>query len=58
MPGQASFADLDYTRKKRQTRPEVFLEVVVPWAALLSHIELHYPRSGGVGEIAICSALP
>lgn len=53
MPRQASFADLDYSRKKRQTRREVFLkemEVVVPWAALLSHIEPHYPRSGRRGR--------
>ena len=62
MPRQASFADLDYSRKKRQTRREVFLkemEVVVPWAALLSHIEPHYPRSGrrGRGPMGLGSML-
>ena len=53
MSRQASFADLDYTRKKRQTRREVFLkemEVVVPWSALLSRIEPHYPKSGRRGR--------
>jgi IS5 family transposase len=53
MPRQASFADLDYTRKKRQTRGEVFLsemEGVVPWSGLLSRIEPHYPKSGRRGR--------
>src|SRR5665213_4217998 len=53
MPRQTSFADLDYSHKKRQTRREVFLnemEVVVPWPALLSRIEPHYPRSGRRGR--------
>ena len=53
MPRQASFADLDYTRKKRQTRREVFLsemEGVVPWSGLLSRIEPHYPKSGRRGR--------
>jgi transposase, IS5 family len=53
MPRQASFADLDYTRKKRQTRREVFLgemEVVVPRPVLLSCIEPHYHRSGRRGR--------
>jgi IS5 family transposase len=53
MSRQASFADLDYSRKKRQTRREVFLkemEVVVPWSALLSRIESHYPKNGRRGR--------
>ena len=53
MPRQTTFADLDYARKKRQTRREIFLsemEAVVPWAALLQRIELHYPRSGRRGR--------
>ena len=53
MSRQASFADLDYSRKKRQTRREVFLkemEVVVPWSALLSRIEPHYPKNGRRGR--------
>jgi transposase, IS5 family len=53
MPRQTTFADLDYTRKKRQTRREVFLsemEGVVPWSGLLSRIEPHYPKSGRRGR--------
>ena len=53
MPRQTTFADLDYARKKRQTRREIFLsemEAVVPWAALLQRIEPHYPRSGRRGR--------
>ena len=53
MPRQTTFADLDYSHKKRQTRREVFLnemEVVVPWPVLLSCIEPHYPRSGRRGR--------
>jgi IS5 family transposase len=48
MPRQSTFADLDYSRKKRQTRREMFLsemEVVVPWPTLLSCIEPYYPKS-------------
>jgi len=53
MPRQTTFADLDYARKKRQTRREIFLsemEAVVPWAALLARIEPCYPRSGRRGR--------
>jgi IS5 family transposase len=50
MSRQTSFADLDYARKKRQTRREIFLsemEAVVPWAALLQRIAPITPRAGG-----------
>jgi transposase, IS5 family len=53
MPRQASFADLDYAGKKRQTRREVFLnemEAVVPWSALLARLEPHYPKGGRRGR--------
>jgi len=53
MPRQTTFADLDYARKKRQTRREAFLsemEAVAPWSALLSRIEPHYPKSGRRGR--------
>ena len=53
MPRQTTFAGLDYARKKRQTRREVFLnemEAVVPWSCLLFRIEPHYPRSGRRGR--------
>jgi IS5 family transposase len=53
MSHQTSFADLDYSHKKRRTRREVFLsemEGVIPWQALLSQIEPHYPKSGRRGR--------
>lgn len=53
MTRQASFADLEYESKKRLTRREVFLnemESVVPWSALLSRLEPHYPKSGRRGR--------
>lgn len=36
--GQISFSDAEYDGKRKNTRPEVFLdqmELVVPWKALL-----------------------
>ena len=53
MPRHSTFADLDCSHKKRQTRREIFLsemEVAVPWSALLARIEPHYPRSGRRGR--------
>jgi IS5 family transposase len=53
MSRQSSFADLDYSRKKRQTRREVFLaemESIMPWPDLRTHIQPHYPRSGRRGR--------
>ena len=53
MTRQASFADLEYASKKRQTRRELFLnemEEVVPWVALLARLEPHYPKSGRRGR--------
>ncbi|MGR8941810.1 MAG: transposase, partial [Gammaproteobacteria bacterium] len=52
-PTQTSFADLDYRRKKRQTRREKFLaemEQVVPWSLLLTAIASHYPARGRRGR--------
>jgi IS5 family transposase len=53
MPIQTSFADLEYTYKKRQTRRELFLaemEQVVPWSLLLTRIESRYPTTGRRGR--------
>lgn len=53
MPTQTSFADLEYSCKKRQTRRELFLaemEAVVPWPTLLAQIEPHYPSTGRRGR--------
>jgi IS5 family transposase len=47
--GQISFSDAEYAGKRKKTRREVFLEEmerVVPWRALLSLIEPHYPVAG------------
>ena len=44
-----SFADAEYSGKRKQTRREVFLtemEKVLPWAALLGLIEPFYPKAG------------
>ncbi len=53
MSHQTSFADLDYSYKKRWMRREVFLsemEGVIPWPVLLSQIEPHYPKTGRRGR--------
>ena len=50
---QLSFGDGEASGKGKRTRREVFLaemEQVVPWKALLSLIEPHYPRMGRPGR--------
>jgi IS5 family transposase len=50
---QASFSELEYATKKKQTRRDRFLaqiEAVTPWTALTQVIEPHYPCSGGRGR--------
>lgn len=50
---QISFASLEYSGKRRQTRREKFLsemERVVPWQRLVALIEPYYPSSGRVGR--------
>ena len=52
-PGQVSFAQAEYEKKKKRTRREVFLEKmeqVVPWSRLVEVIEPHYPKSGKRGR--------
>ena len=49
MSDQLSFSDAEQDTKRKKTRREVFLEEmekVVPWAALETVIEPHYPRAG------------
>ncbi len=44
---QTSFAQVEFTAKKKTTRREKFLgrmEEVIPWAKLLAVIEPHYPK--------------
>ena len=46
---EPTFASLEFTRKKRKTRRERFLEridTLVPWAALEARIEPAYPKPG------------
>jgi len=49
---QLSFASLDFAAKKKRTKRDVFLAemaAVVPWSALESVVESHYPRVGPQG---------
>ncbi|MGB9495465.1 MAG: transposase [Azonexus sp.] len=54
MTKQASFSELEYAAKKKQTRWDRFLaeiEAVTPWAAELERtITPFYPSSGGRGR--------
>ena len=53
MQRQASFAEVEYGAKKKQTRRDKFLadmETVVPWARLEVLIEPKYPSTGRVGR--------
>jgi IS5 family transposase len=48
-----TFGDAEDLGQRKQTRREVFLgqmDQVVPWKALLSLIEPHYPKSGQPGR--------
>lgn len=50
---QLSFGNAEHTGKRKQTRREIFLSQmgqVVPWKALLSLIEPHYPKTGRPGR--------
>lgn len=49
---QISFAQVEYAKKKKRTRREVFLqkmEQVMPWVRLMEVIEPHYSKSGKRG---------
>ncbi len=50
---QASFSDLEYAAKKKQTRRDRFLaqlDALTPWAALVAAIEPFYPTGRGAGR--------
>ena len=52
MERQQSLSEYEYSTKKRKTRKEIFLERMenlVPWAAIISLIEPHYPKAGPKG---------
>ena len=47
--GPLTFAELEYDRKKRRTRRELFLErmeQLIPWERLEGRIEPFYPKAG------------
>ena len=49
MEHQLTFADSEFSSKRRQTRKEIFLsrmETLLPWAMLLERIEPVYPKAG------------
>jgi IS5 family transposase len=49
MDHQLSFADSEFTNKRRQTHKEKFLgrmEKLIPWSRLIAVIESHYPKAG------------
>lgn len=50
---QASFSDLEYAAKKKQTRRDRFLtqlDALTPWVALVAAIEPFYPKGRGAGR--------
>lgn len=50
---QASFSELEYATKKKQTRRDRFLseiEAVTPWASLIATIRPYYPVNDGRGR--------
>lgn len=50
---QASFSDLEYASKRKQTRRDRFLaqmEAVTPWSALVAAIAPFYPKGEGPGH--------
>lgn len=49
MSHQLIFADSEFSRKRRQTRKEIFLsrmDALLPWPQLLDVIEPYYPKVG------------
>ena len=53
MKRQASFAEMEYAGKRRQTRRDRFLaeiDAITPWADLEGAIEPFYPKGNGAGR--------
>ena len=49
MEHQLTFADSEFSTKRRQTRKEIFLsrmDALLPWSMLLALIEPVYPKAG------------
>ncbi|VDA25093.1 Putative transposase (identified by ISEscan HMM) [Klebsiella pneumoniae] len=54
MSHQLTFADSEFSTKRRQTRKEIFLsrmEQILPWQNMVEVIEPFYPKAGGDGPI-------
>lgn len=50
---QASFSELEYSARKKQTRRDIFLakmDAITPWDSLMQVIAPHYPIGGGPGR--------
>ena len=54
MEYQLTFADSEFSSKRRQTRKEIFLsrmDALLPWSMLLALIEPVYPKVGNVRQL-------
>ena len=52
MSHQLTFADSEFSTKRRQTRKEIFLsrmEQILPWQNMTAVIEPFYPKAGNDG---------
>jgi len=50
---QASFSELEYASKKKQTRRDVFLsqlEAITPWSQMVGQLQAFYPKGDGPGR--------
>ena len=60
MSHQLTFADSEFSTKRRQTRKEIFLsrmEQILPWQNMTAVIEPFYPKAGNGRPIANNSCL-
>ena len=49
MNHQLTFADSEFSNKRRKTRKEIFLsrmDALLPWPQLLAVVEPYYPKAG------------
>ena len=53
MSHQLTFADSEFSTKRRQTRKEIFLsrmEQILPWQDMTAVIEPFYPKAGNISD--------
>ena len=53
MSHQLTFADSEFSSKRRQTRKEIFLsrmEHILPWQDMSAVIEPFYPKAGNISD--------